>query len=449
MARPKVHPMFSSVVIVLAGVLVRIAAWAAGMTNVESFVGGDTPDYWALAEQPLSSYSTLDGALYELGLRRPPGYPILLAIVRWVAGGVAGAALLQALFGVATIAATIALARRLLGMREAALAGWWLALEPLHAIESSILLTEIPFSLALVLSVFAVWKGVNGELSGFGWWASAGLLLALATLIRPITLYLPLLVCPLVAIGGGRRLGSRAGSVGAVVLFVSFALPVGLWMARNASVSGVVTVSTIQGLNLARYRAHGALMEGKGIAAVEAARQIDSLVNARLPAGANPAVRSRVQTSVGIEVILDEPIGYLVSAAKGTLRTLFGPGSTHILSRMSGIPDGQLLGLGIIVLSGTSALAATLLAIGGLVLWARRKTWLPFALIGTPVTYLLAVGAGAEAYSRFRLQMLPLILIAAASAIVAVHDSSRVRRREIEPPVDEPKLLRRPGEPRE
>ncbi len=418
----------SPIVILLVAAALRFAMWAVGLASPDSFSGGDTPDYWLLAGEPMGSYRAREGIAYELGLRRPPGYPALLAIPRAIGFGMAGAALLQIFYAVAAVAVTMALARRLVGVREAAVAGWWLALDPLHVVESSILLTEIPFSLAMLLAAYAVWKALQPTSNPLAWWVVAGAMLAVATLIRPITFYLPPLVLLVVLVAGPRIVGWSPALSGALLLLISFAIPVGGWMARNQMMSGVATISTIQGASLAMYRAPAALMEGRGLRIDVGRARVAAMVDARLPPGANPAERAKVQERVGLEVIRSEPVGYAISAAKGLGRMLVGPGGAHIRARTAGVADGDGLGFLLTGISALSAIAGSLLMMAAFWLWARRRQWLTFALIGIPIFYLALVSSGPEAYSRFRLQMLSFMLIAAASAGSAAIDWSRTRR---------------------
>jgi hypothetical protein len=65
----------------------------------------------------------------------------------------AGVSLMEVGFGLAAIALTYALASRISGTRVATLAAWWLALSPIHIIDSSVLLTEIPISVFLLIAV--------------------------------------------------------------------------------------------------------------------------------------------------------------------------------------------------------------------------------------------------------------------------------------------------------
>jgi 4-amino-4-deoxy-L-arabinose transferase-like glycosyltransferase len=413
-----------AVILVVAGLL-RVAAWALGLAHPHSFGGGDTPDYWLLASDPLGTYGARDGLEFEVGLRRPPGYPVLLWIQLTLGGGWIGAALIQTGFGIAAVALTLELGRRLVGEAGAAVAAWWIALDPLHVIESSILLTEIPFSVALLLASLGAWKALVTPGPSVRWWAATGAMLGLATLVRPIAFYLPPLAALILALAGGRRLGARSAVLGAAIVLVAYAAVAGAWVARNQAASGVATISTIQGTNLAMYRAPGALHEGRNVPVAESRSRIAALVDARLPADANPARRAKVEERVGFGEILGEPIGYAISAGKGLFRTLFGPGGSHIAERVRGAPGAHVMGLALTLLSAASAVTASVLMLFGFGAALRRRAWLLLALVGLPVLYLLLVGSGHEAYSRFRLQMLPFVLIISAYACLAAVDAAR------------------------
>jgi 4-amino-4-deoxy-L-arabinose transferase-like glycosyltransferase len=340
---------------------------------------------------------------------------------------VAVAALLQNTFGVAVVALIVTWGRALLGVREALLAGWWLALDPLELVQSSILLTEIPFSLLILLATFAAAKAIGAGRGSLGWWAIVGGLLGFATLVRPISYYLPVIVCPMVALGLHARLGWRGALVRAGAVLATFALFVAPWVARNEVVSGVRTISTIQGVNLAHYRAAGALVESEGVALPTARERIHAMVDARFPPGADPALRSSIQEEIGVDLILEHPVGYTVSALKGAARTLVGPGSADLDARFGDLPGGRSLFTALWALSAASAILSALLVFAGLALLAKRRDWLLLALLATPILYLLIVGSGLEAYSRFRLQMLPSMLAASAVSVIALYDRARAR----------------------
>ena len=132
-------------------------------------------------------------------LLRTPGYPLLLT---------AGVALghvevvtvaLQMLLGLITIVVIFRLTRSLTGSRPAAIAaGLLLAVEPLSLIYTSYLMAETLFTCLLVLMIAAL--ASYDRSNSFAQLTVAALLLAAATLVRPITYFLP----PVIAMAHAR-----------------------------------------------------------------------------------------------------------------------------------------------------------------------------------------------------------------------------------------------------
>jgi hypothetical protein len=97
----------------------------------------------------------------------------------------------------------------------------------------------------------------------------------------------------------------------ALLFLAAFALPVEGWLVRNYRMTGVVTISTIQGINLAYYRAAGAIAAQDRISVDEAQQQMLHLVALEGGAGLNPAERARVEGRVGLREIARHPWGYI------------------------------------------------------------------------------------------------------------------------------------------
>ena len=399
----------------LTGAVVRILAWSAGLWSY-GWVQTDTVQYWELSARGLAGYGARAGQLYEWALMRPPGYPAILAVMRLMHDSPAFVSLLQTGFGIAVIGLTYFVGKKLGGEAVGALAAWWVALSPILVIDSSVILTEVPYTAFLLLAVYFVAPLVEHGTLGNRRWAGAGLTLGLATLIRPISLYAPIAV--LVALAASRsRLRNLASGL---VFLVAFSVPVGLWMARNHAVTGVATISTIQGINLAYYRAAGAIAAEQGSTVEQARAQIISRVTAESEPGMNPAELSQVESRVGLEEIAEHPAGYLLAAAKGLALTLFGPARSHIQERFHSTPIEFLAGP-LSILSAASASLLVLAAGVGMLLWIREKRWRALFILLVPTAYLLLIGAGQEAWARFRIPVEPLLAILAGAAIVGAH----------------------------
>lgn len=370
-----------------------------------------------MAADPWETYSTTSGDTFATGLARPPGYPGLLWLFRLLPGGIETAALGQLAVGVLCVWLTIELGRKLLDPVTAAIAGWWVALDPLHVVESSILLTEIPFSAAILTGIIAVSRAILSTRAQIAWWTLAGLALGVATLIRPISLYLPVLLLVLIPSAAAGRLGWRRASLCAVSLFLAAAVPVALWAYRNYTLTDVPIVSTIEGTNMVNYRAVGALIEETDLSVSEARSLINSELAPRVDGLSNPAQVSRAEMDLGVEIILNHPVGYSISATKGLVRSLIGPGRAHIGERFDALAAGHEAALILTGISAMSAFAATSLSLISVWNQIKNRQWLVVLLLGIPLSYLLLVGSGFESYSRFRLQFFPILALLAAIAV--------------------------------
>src|SRR5581483_421127 len=96
-------------------------------------------------------YSTSDGTPTALF---PPGYPLLLAAVYRVFGpGLAVAQAFNVVVSAGIVCATFVLGRLLAGRTVALLGALFVALSPSQVLWSSLLMSELPATLAMLLSI--------------------------------------------------------------------------------------------------------------------------------------------------------------------------------------------------------------------------------------------------------------------------------------------------------
>ena len=163
---------------------------------------------------------------------RVPGYPALLALLflARIASPqhLHGAVLVQCLVGALVVVAAARLSRALPGHRGGLAVGLLLALEPSAIGYSNLVLSEILYALALLLG-FLAWKRhlLRQDNNSLLWLAAA---LGCLPLIRPIGLYFPLAVVPLMVWTRWRRSGALRGTV--LFLLVAM-LPAAAWSWRN------------------------------------------------------------------------------------------------------------------------------------------------------------------------------------------------------------------------
>ena len=416
-------PWIDLIAALAVATLTRTLLFLVSVSHPDRFLTKDSFEYDALARHFSAAYVHAHGHLFDLSLVRPPGYPAFVDSVYTMAGrSITHVIVVQLALSLATVALTYIFAARLAGRTVATIAAFALAIDPISIVMSSNLTTETLFAFVWVLAAVLWVRGLErGELSST---ASAGVLVGLSALIRPIALYLPVLQLPLTAL---LLAGSRVRrSLAIVALALGFAVPVSLWLARNAERTGVATISTIQSHNLLDYRAADALAIDTGVSRAEAVRRLEAEVARGVRPGQNPAQVSRVESSIAFHTLLHHPKGAVVSTLEGVGRVIFGPGRAELLRLVRGYTaprgtfDRALEVAEAVVLFLSLALAAV-----GIVALVGQRRWLPLAATLPFVAYDVLLSAGAEGNARLRMPAMPFV------AILAGIGAARALRRQI------------------
>ena len=212
-------------------------------------------DFFAAQIKEGNGYSRLDGtptAYY------PVGYPAALSAVYFVFGhSILAAKLFNAVLGAVTVVLLFELARRLFDSRAARAAGLLLAVFPGQIFYTGTILGEVLFTMllvgALLLLLAAPWDA--GRV-GLGRLALFGLIMGAATLVRSITLLLPLLLL-VFWLFTSRRVGRSLLQAGVVTLAMAvFVVP---WSVRSSiRMETPVLISLNAGDNLCMGNHEGA-----------------------------------------------------------------------------------------------------------------------------------------------------------------------------------------------
>ena len=180
----------------------------------------------------------LAGLPFDSGLHLPPGYSLFLAAILAVTDGSTAAAMhVQHLLGLAAGVLVYLIGRRLFGPLVGLVAALLTVLDGDLALFEHATMTETLFTFLLVGAIGLLVFGV----ARYPWQAAFGfgLLLGLATLVRPVGLSLPLVLLFVpAAISFSKRLGLTgvAGAGAAMIL-----LPVMLWNACTYGLFGLTT----------------------------------------------------------------------------------------------------------------------------------------------------------------------------------------------------------------
>ncbi|MDQ3974569.1 MAG: glycosyltransferase family 39 protein [Actinomycetota bacterium] len=406
----------------------RVALLLVALGNQARFDSTDVPEYLRLARDLDGAYADPDDPLFGVGLKRTPLYPVFLAAVLALSGrNLEWATLLTGIAAsVATVWVTFVLAQDLFDRAAGYAGALLLAVDPASVVWSNFLQPEALFTLLLASGVVLWYRAQRRASPRLA--AAAGLLVGAAVLTRPIGLYLALV---LVAVGW---LVAKADLRRRVVLALAFlavaALPPAGWVARNAAVTGVPLLSTVESLNLLHYRAAGAVAEEQDISLNRARLRLQQQLDARTAPGDNPAEVARVRSALGIRTLLDHPAGAAVTWVKGAGRMLFGPARAPLLILL-GEQDPVALDsprkVAWVALQWAILAVLYACALAGAVIAVRRRRWAALAVLGALIAYFVLVSSGTEAFSRFRVPMVPYV--AALGGCGAASVAARFARR--------------------
>jgi 4-amino-4-deoxy-L-arabinose transferase-like glycosyltransferase len=236
-----------AVAAVIVGALFLRMLWAALVPITPATSDPHAYDMLALN---LATHGEYGWRLGERSSHWPPGTSFLFSLVFRVFGHAYWPiAILHALLGAAIVALGMALARRWFGARAAVIAGALLALWPSGILYTTILCSEMAFTV-LLLSALCVHERPPGDgaPSAVRRGLAVGALLGLATYVRVEALLVPVALA-LGAILARDRARWRAGA--AAVACLTAALVVAPWSARNTALHGrFAFVSTSVGVDL-------------------------------------------------------------------------------------------------------------------------------------------------------------------------------------------------------
>jgi 4-amino-4-deoxy-L-arabinose transferase-like glycosyltransferase len=316
--RPKIRMVLVFFALAVA-IVARILVVDVIRRTPEKALWPDSGGYVTLARAIAEGGPYRDPAGSAVDLMRPPGYPSFLAVLLIVAGNsTVVPVILQMGLGLLVSWLLFRLGVGL-GSRAAGIAGALLyALTPNAVLWSAAILSDSVFSCVVVLS-FVI---LASFLTRGGLWriGAAGLVVGVATLVRPVGMVLLPIWCVLVIGQGFSRHMPLARIFGAAGLMLAGAMVVVLpWALRNAREYGIFSASPINTWNLGRYHAPYTLMRAESLTLEEARERVPT---SRVP---QPGDRARY-----LSVLLEHPLDFLYVYARGTWYVLSEAGQPNV-----------------------------------------------------------------------------------------------------------------------
>jgi hypothetical protein len=366
----------------------------------------DSPTYIAPATNLAHGHGFRNAyGLFET--RRTPGYPTFLVPFITLPNALFIAVVVQHAINAALAVGVFFLLLHSLGDAAAAFAGGlFFAVDIPSIVHANMIVTETLFT-AITFVVLTI---LSRRTIGLGAVAAAGFLGGASVLVRPIALYVAV---PLAIVIAAER---RQGNVVRIVVFVvAFAALPLAWSARNSARGAGFTVSTITSWSLLfdRAAATQAMGDPGDYSAnilrrrIEFAREVGDAPQATYSNHVNRAMdhfHVERYSPLALRIITRHPLLYFRAYTVALARTLFGGGARQ-LRELAGLSP---LRAQIVVLIYTCT--TTIVAFVGLVSLFRRDVRMARLTLAFVAYYLIACSM-AEATSRFRVPVMPMIAV--------------------------------------
>jgi 4-amino-4-deoxy-L-arabinose transferase-like glycosyltransferase len=380
-----------------------------------------------------------------LELARTPGYPVFLVPGLLLGRVEIVTVLLQIVVSCATTLLVYATARQVFGRPTTPiLAAWLYALEPMSVVYCAVLLSETLFTFLLLLSVYLLTRFAKDGSSGH--LCAASLVLAMATYVRPITYFLPVLLGLVLCLRLMLRSVSWQRAAVQATMFVAIAFGLtGMWQVRNYAATGYSGFSSITDRLVYHYQAAAVIASqtNKSLPEVQAELGMSDFVQRQArDVWESDAARADAYREIGAtgrKIIQDAPFTYALIHIRGCVSTFLSPGAGRYVSLFGDDSEGvaapkarRLTPLMFLyALLGASCAVYYLLSFAVLLERPRR---IQFAAVLALVVfaYLVLASGGPSANSRFRHPMMPLVSMTAAAGFVVLREKLR-RRAEAQP----------------
>jgi len=406
------------------GLVVRLVLLVNALSEPSRYLTPDAIDYLSIARHLSPAYLDGDSPWFALGLSRTPGYPLFV----WSLFGThasAAVALGQVAVSMVTVFFTYRIGLQAYSERAGAVAALAVAVDPASVAHTNYVQPEILFTALVVAATFLLLKSRPAGPTTVKLALCSGLLFGLSVLVRPIALYLPLVLLPT-----GWLLWRHAGRqavAASLALLLGFAALPAVWIVKNQVQTGVPLLSTIEGKLLLNYRAADAIAQQRGTTLMEAQGRLNEEAIRRRAPGMNEAEVSRVETGLALETFREHPAGTVESTVKGLARTLFGPGRNSVLVTLAGQkapgrpwadPPKSFppLASRLLLVAQLAVLVAIMVGAAlGVFALLRSGRHVELGLLLGLAVYFVVLASGAESYARFRVPSTPYLAVLAGA----------------------------------
>jgi len=412
----------------------------------------DSPLYHQLACTLLDYHRFAPSATAAPDPLRTPAYPIFVSGIYAVFGRVPWLVFIaQILLDCLSCYLIFKTLQRVLDARVAHIAAFFFAIDPFLILHTSAFLTETLFIFLLVI-VLHIYGRISSDREArprILRYGLLGLIIGVAALVRPIALYLPIVLVAFILAANRKRIFRALQYSGILVL--AFAVVVTPWLLRNYTMFGRAALTYIDSWDLLALNV-GAMEAVKRhqdlrTTSDQLLAEADALIVADglRPEQLNLMHKADYWRRLAFRYILRDPVHFAMAHAKGTIFVFANLGTSDLVRFLHLPPHsmGEATSFSdmarrfFVEKSAAEIFAAALVAplllityvglvVGLIVGWRRYdRRFLAFCLVIT--LYFVAV-PGALGVVRFKLPAMPFFLGFVGIGIAHLLDRWRVKR---------------------
>ncbi len=419
----------------------RLIIFYFSLKHQEKYLTNDTHSYHstALAWIQAGSFSLSIEHLEIPETIRTPGYPLFLGIIYKIFGkSFKAVVLVQILLSILSIYFIYLIGTLIHKETTGLIMALAFSFDPVTISMNYKILSETLFLFFLILFILFGILWLRSPMSQSIPFIS-GVLLALVTLIRPITYFLsPFIMIGIIIWYTKNNFSIRAWINQSILFMMPILIIVGGWQYRNFIYGNNSSISQIGGINILYHRGASVFAESKSITIENARNQLMGNIKGG-PwnyAGRYPEKNiNKKWQDKGLAIMINHPFLTIKMVCKGIIYTLFGPGDGYLSDILvykaegGNGPLGDLFDLdvnsyfkkwpvnnfynfSIFIFTCTFLLALYSGVLGWIYKHSKSMelSWDDGFLWGI-LLYFLFISAGPEAYFRFRQPMIPILLI--------------------------------------
>jgi 4-amino-4-deoxy-L-arabinose transferase-like glycosyltransferase len=376
--------------------------------------GSDSTEYATLARSIVvnHAYTLSQTAPYELNTFRAPGYPAFVAVLYKLTGSFNAVVLAQMVLVFLSAVLIQKIAESLLGDTWSWLPAFLYVLDPTTIFNSLFVLSDSLYVFTLLLSIYFL---VTCP-ARMRYWVLGSIMLALGIYIRPIGMYLPIVLIGLSWLV--RTLSFKQWLTKAVIMIGIIGVMVTPWFIRNHSITNVWGFSSVSAYNLLYYNAPQFLAHRTRETVADARDQLFSGIGLT-PETARGLESSKTVSHAAFAVIETHPISYTFYHLTAGLPFFYTSGLKTAAVFILGLAHTNYTLVKILfLLESLSWLVFSILALASLGQLRYKKAILVFVCI---IGYYFVL-TGPVVYSRYRMPASPFIFIAATITLKTLAD---------------------------